>query len=197
MNSGYTTPVHLSGDHVTLEPLSLNHADGLAEAVRDGELYSLWYTSIPRPEEMQREIRTRLQKQEDGLIAAYTVLTVSTATPIGMTTFLNPDTANQHIEIGSTWISAAAQGTKVNKEMKFLMLRHAFETLQCERVELRTHHMNRKSRAAIESLGAHLDGILRRHRLLDNGTWRDTCVYSILRHEWPTVKAGLAATLAQ
>lgn len=193
----YATPVRLVGDIVTLEPLGVAHHDGLVEAVRDGELWRHWYTRIAAPGEMADEIAGRLAKQEAGQIAAFVVTSSRTGAVLGMTTYLHLDPANHRLEIGSTWLRASAQGTGANAEAKLLLLQHAFEVLGCEGVEFRAHHMNTQSRAAIERLGAHLDGVLRRHTLLPNGTWRDTCVYSVLAHEWPTVKAGLRARLAE
>ncbi|MEE6286420.1 GNAT family protein [Georgenia sp. MJ173] len=191
----YATPVRLVGEIVTVEPLATEHHDDLVDAVRDGELWRLWYTRIPAPEMMADEIAARLAKQDAGQIAAFTLRATATGEALGMTTYLHLDPANRRLEIGSTWLRRSAQGTGANAEAKLLLLRHAFETLGCEGVELRTHHRNAQSRAAIERLGAHLDGVLRRHMLLPDGTWRDTCVYSVLAAEWPSVRAGLEARL--
>lgn len=116
---------------------------------------------------------------------------------IGMTTYMNIDAGQKRVEIGSTWLAKDAQRSGVNTQAKRLLLAHAFETLDCIAVEFRTHRLNVKSRRAIERLGAHLDGILRNHMALPNGTFRDTAVYSILPHEWPTVRANLDAFLAR
>ena len=120
----------------------------------------------------------------------FTVLD-STGTPVGMTTYMNVDAVNRRVEIGSTWYAGRVQRTSLNTECKLMLLSHAFETLGCIAVELRTHAMNTRSRRAIERLGAKLDGILRQHMRMPNGTLRDTCVYSIIDAEWPTVKAHL------
>ena len=114
---------------------------------------------------------------------------------MGVTTYLHLDPRNRNLEIGSTWIASTQQGTALNPAAKLLLLTRAFEELDCLRVEIRTHFMNRQSRAAVEKLGAKLDGVLRRHKILANGLVRDTCVYSILHDEWPEVKVGLEARL--
>ena len=193
--SAYTTPVRLKGERVTLEPLTPEHHDELVDAVKDGELWKLWFTRVPAPEQMREEIAHRLRRQDEGTMIPLVLRSSESDEVLGMTTFYDPDESNRSILIGYTWMRASAQGTAVNAEAKLLMLRHAFETIGCERVELRAHHMNHRSRAAIERLGAHLDGILRRHTLMENGTWRDSCVYSILKYEWPAVEMGLQARL--
>ncbi|MGE0449419.1 MAG: GNAT family N-acetyltransferase [Vicinamibacterales bacterium] len=184
------TPVTLRGTQVTLRPLSLDHQAGLVEAVRDGELWRLWFTTVPAPEEMGLEIARRLALQQSGSMLPFTVLD-RTGTPVGMTTFMNVDAVHRRVEIGATWYAARVQRTVLNTECKLLLLTHAFETLACIAVELRTHVLNVRSRRAIERLGARLDGILRNHQRASNGTLRDTCVYSIIASEWPTVRAHL------
>lgn len=184
-------PVHLSGKHVELVPLSPDHEEGLAAAASDGELWHLWYTRIPRPEEMKAEITRRLALQESGSMAPFTVMERPGGRIVGMTTYMNIDTAGPRLEIGSTWYAQSVQRTALNTEAKLLLLGHAFETLGCLAVEFRTHFMNHASRRAIERLGAKLDGILRSHMRLPNGTVRDTCVYSIIAPEWPTIRANL------
>jgi len=180
----------LSGQHVTLLPLAMDHHDGLAEAARDGELWRLWYTLVPSPEGMAAEIERRLKLQQAGLMAPFTVLDAAGQIS-GMTTYMNIDQSNRRVEIGSTWYAARVQKTPLNTEAKLLLLTHAFETLDCIAVEFRTHVFNQQSRRAIERLGAKLDGILRNHQRAKNGSLRDTCVYSILPSEWPAVKAHL------
>jgi RimJ/RimL family protein N-acetyltransferase len=182
--------VPLAGKHVMLLPLAVEHHDGLAEAARDGALWQLWYTSVPSPEGMAAEIERRLRLQEAGLMAPFTVLDPA-GRIAGMTTYMNIDQTNRHVEIGSTWYAARVQNTPLNTEAKLLLLTHAFETLDCIAVEFRTHFFNRQSRRAIERLGAKLDGILRNHQRAQNGSLRDTCVYSILPSEWTAVKAHL------
>lgn len=181
-------PVTLRGRHVTLAPLSLDHASDLANAA--AELPGLWYTSVPTPETVLAEIETRLAKQAAGTMLPFAQLLPS-GRAIGMTTYMNIDAQNKRVEIGSTWIGKEAQRTGLNTEAKRLLLAHAFDDLSCIAVEFRTHIMNRQSRRAIERLGAKLDGILRNHMGLPNGTMRDTAVYSILPQEWPSVRANL------
>lgn len=189
-------PVTLDGRHVRLVPLHPDHAPALAEAVRDGELWTLWYTAIPAPERMAAEIERRLGLQAAGSMLPWAVLDAS-GTPVGMTTYMNIDAANQRVEIGSTWYARRVQRTPLNTEAKRLLLAHAFERLQCIAVEFRTHRFNQQSRRAIERLGAQLDGILRHHQRAANGTLRDTVVYSITADEWPTVRSHLDFRLSR
>ncbi len=188
--SPWLTPVRLAGRHAVLEPLSAAHADGLAEAARDGELWKLWYTAIPAPDGMRAEIERRLGLQATGSMLPFTTLD-ATGKVVGMTTCMNVDAVHQRVEIGSTWTALSAQRGPLNTECKLMLLTHAFDTLGCIAVEFRTHFFNPQSRRAIERLGARLDGILRNHQRAGNGTLRDTCVYSIIQSEWPTVKAHL------
>jgi N-acetyltransferase len=184
-------PTALSGRHVQLVPLSLDHLDSLISAVRDGELWKLWYTSAPSPEEMRTEIHRRLALQQSRSMLPFTVIERATGQTAGMTTYMNVDTGNRRVEIGSTWYARRVQRTALNTEAKLLLLAHAFDPMGCIAVEFRTHFMNEQSRRAIERLGAKLDGILRNHSVAANGTLRDTCVYSIIASEWPTVRAHL------
>lgn len=183
----------LSNEWVTLEPLGLQHAEALAACV--GDLSSLWYQDhIPTPGGVPEYIEAYLADQHRGVRAPWAIVAPE-GSAIGVTTFLHPDPTNRNIEIGSTWIAKNAQGGTCNKAAKLLLLQRAFEDLGCLRVEIRTHYMNRQSRAAIEGLGAKLDGVLRRHKILASGLVRDTCVYSILDIEWPEVKTSLKARL--
>ncbi|MGP9724817.1 GNAT family N-acetyltransferase [Corynebacterium sp. AOP40-9SA-29] len=184
-------PVELSGRRVRLEPLSLDHEDGLCDAVKDGELWNLWYTSVPSPDEMRAEITRRLEAQDRGTMIAYTIRDLSDARIIGMTTFMNIDATVPRVEIGSTWSAASSQGTGINAESKLLMLTQAFEQWGCSAVEFRTSWHNHRSRAAIEKLGAKLDGVLRQHTRTLDGSLRDTCVYSVIATEWPQVRSSL------
>jgi RimJ/RimL family protein N-acetyltransferase len=186
----WLTPIALAGRHASLEPLAAAHASALAAAVRDGQLWQLWYTSIPSPDGMAAEIERRLELQRRGSMLPFTVLATG-GTPVGMTTYMNVDDVHRRVEIGSTWYARRVQRTPLNTECKWMLLRHAFETLDCIAVEFRTHRFNTQSRRAIERLGAQLDGILRSHQRAPNGTLRDTAVYSITAAEWPTVKAHL------
>jgi RimJ/RimL family protein N-acetyltransferase len=190
----WLNPVSLHGLHARLEPLSPNHRDGLTEAVKDGELWKLWYTSIPKPEDMAKEIDRRLGLQASGAMLPWTAFDAD-GRIAGMTTYMNVDTANRRVEIGSTWYAKRAQRSGLNTQCKLLLLAHAFEMLDCIAVEFRTHFFNHQSRRGIERLGARQDGILRNHQIASNGTLRDTVVYSIIASEWPTVKAHLTYQL--
>ncbi|HYJ97576.1 MAG TPA: GNAT family protein [Burkholderiaceae bacterium] len=183
-------PVTLRGEHVRVEPLSPAHERGLIDAVKDGELWRLWYTFVPKPERMAAEIARRLDLQSKGSMTPFTVFD-GDGRIAGMTTYMNVDAANKRVEIGSTWYAARVQRGPLNTECKRLLLAHAFDTLQCIAVEFRTHRFNMQSRRAIERLGAQLDGILRSHQMSPDGTLRDTAVYSITAAEWPTVRSHL------
>lgn len=183
--------IELIGRHAIVTPLAAAHAPALAEAVRDGELWKLWYTTVPSPESMDAEIAARLARRAKGTWLPFTVIARSSGQPVGMTSYLNIDAENRRLEIGSTWYRRSAQRTAINTECKRMLLAHAFEDLGCIAVEIRTHFFNAPSRRAIERLGAKLDGILRNHSRLPDGTMRDTCVYSILAGEWPTVRRSL------
>jgi N-acetyltransferase len=183
-------PVTLRGTHARLEPLSHAHHDGLVEAVKDGELWKLWYTSVPKAENMTKEIDRRLGLQKTGSMLPFTVFDAADKIA-GMTTYMNIDANNRRVEIGSTWYAKRVQRTPLNTQCKLLLLTHAFEAIDCIAVEFRTHFFNHQSRRAIERLGAKQDGILRSHQIVPNGTLRDTVVYSIIAAEWPTVKAHL------
>ena len=163
----------------------------MQDAVADGELWRLWYTSVPTVEGMKAEIDRRLGLREAGTMLPFTVISLATGEPVGMTTYMNIDAAVRRVEIGSTWYRRAVQRSPLNTDCKIMLLRHAFETLDCIAVELRTHIFNHASRKAIERLGAKLDGILRNHSRAGDGTLRDTCVYSILPAEWPAVLSNL------
>src|ERR1700742_972410 len=190
----WLNPVTLHGAHARLEPLSHDHRDGLVEAVKDGELWKLWYTFIPKPEDMGKEIDRRLGLQASGSMLPFTVFDAE-GRIAGMSTYMNVDASNRRVEIGSTWYARRVQRTPLNTQCKLLLLGHAFDKLDCIAVEFRTHFFNQQSRRGIERLGAKLDGILRNHQLAPNGTLRDTVVYSIIASDWPTVKAHLTFQL--
>ena len=181
----------LAGQSVRLEPLAREHCAALTEAVRDGELWRLWYTSVPAPDGMMAEIERRLALREAGAMLPFAVVALATREPVGMTTYMNIDEANRRVEIGSTWYRKSVQRSSLNTECKLMLLRHAFETLDCIVVEFRTHFFNHQSRRAIERLGAKLDGVLRNNMRMKDGSLRDTCVYSIIASEWPAVRANL------
>jgi N-acetyltransferase len=186
----WPAPTSMRGPCASLVPLSREHEPGLIEAVRDGELWRLWFTSVPEPAGMANEIERRLALQDRGVMLPFTVLDAR-GRIVGMTTYMNIDAVHKRVEIGSTWIAASAQRSGLNTECKRLLLTHAFETLGCIAVEFRTHRLNNASRRAIERLGAQLDGILRAHQRMPNGSLRDTAVYSITAAEWPAIRAHL------
>jgi N-acetyltransferase len=183
-------PVTLVGTHARLEPLSHAHLSGLMEVVNDGELWKLWYTAIPKPGDMAKEIDRRLGLQKAGSMLPFTAFD-GNGKIAGMSTYMNIDAANRRVEIGSTWYARRVQRTALNTQCKLLLLTHAFEKLDCIAVEFRTHFFNQQSRRGIERLGAKQDGILRNHQIGPDGTLRDTVVFSIIASEWPTAKAHL------
>ena len=189
--SGFVEAVSLTGQRwVALEPLVREHIPEITEAAADGELGSLWFTSAPKAGAVEQWVEMRLasQKPDEGL--TFVVRTLD-GTLIGSSSYLNVDAANQRLEIGNTWYVASARRSGVNSETKLLMLGHAFDELGCVAVEFRTHFFNFTSRGAIERLGAKLDGVLRSHQVLPDGSRRDTVVYSILDIEWPAVRNNL------
>lgn len=186
----------LSGALGSLEPLGLEHADELAEAIAEQELYRAWYARLPSPEGMREDIEHRLAQHADGRSIPWTIRDRD-GRAVGVTTHLNIRPEHRRLEIGSTWIAASAQGTGLNTQIKLLQLTRAFETLECIAVELRTHWHSRRSRAAVAALGAKQDGVLRNQDLWRDATMRDVVVSSIIESEWPTVRLGLTERLAQ
>lgn len=195
MSGRFAETPTLEHDVVRLEPLAAAHAADLAAAVAVDDLWRTWYTRIPSPDAMPDEIERRLALQREGALAPWAIIDAATGRAVGMTTYLNLDPANRRLEIGSTWIGAAAQGTGVNPAAKLLLLGRAFDELGCIAVEFRTHWHNHQSRAAISRLGAKQDGVLRNHTVWADGTLRDTVVFSILDGEWPTVRMALEQRL--
>ncbi len=193
----FTTLPTLTGQRVTLEPLSADHVEELKVAVAEGELWRAWYTGIPSPDGMAAEVARRLALFAAGQMLPWAIRDNARGAVVGMTTFMNITPQHRHLEIGSTWLAPGAQRTGINTEAKLLLLTHAFEALDCIAVEFRTHFHNRQSRAAIAALGAKQDGVLRNHQLGRDGTLRDTVVFSIIQGEWPTVRLGLTERLAR
>jgi len=193
----YAETPTLRNDLVVLEQLDPGHEKDLAQAVTAEQLVRTWYASVPGPEQMAGEIRARLALQSEGRLAPWAILDTAAGRAVGMTTYLNLDEPNRRLEIGSTWIGPRAQGTGINPAAKLLLLRRAFETLGCVAVEFRTDWHNHASRAAIARLGAKQDGVLRNHKVRADGTLRDTVVFSVLEHEWPSVRVGLEARVAR
>ena len=182
-------PVTLERDGVRLEPLTQDHAAGIAEAVKDGELWKLWFTQIPDPGSVPAYIDKALEEQRRGTMLPWAVKSGSRV--IGCTRYHDILAEVDRVEIGYTWYIASLQRTRINTVCKLLLLTHAFETLGCGVVGLRTDGFNVRSQRAIEGLGAKKDGVLRHHRRRANGTFGDTVIYSILAAEWPSVKANL------
>jgi N-acetyltransferase len=189
----FSEPVVLENAHVRLEPLSSVHAAGLARACVG--LEDAWYTVVPTPHTVEADIAQRLRWRDEGVMNPWAVVVDGVA--VGETTFCNVDQPNRHVEIGHTWLGLSVQRTAVNSAAKLLLIGHAFEACDAIAVEFRTHWHNRQSRAAIERLGAKLDGVLRNHRIGPDGILRDTVAYSILPGEWPAVRRGLESRLAR
>ena len=191
MDTRFIEPVTLRGAHASVEPLAAAHADGIRAAAADGELWRLWYTSVPAPETTAQWLASALDVRERLGAMPFVVRDNASGAIVGSTRYFNVDAANRRLEIGHTWYAKRAQRTAINTDCKLLLLTHAFETLECIAVEFRTHWFNEASRAAIARLGAKQDGVLRNHQLLPDGSRRDTVVFSIIDGEWPAVKAHL------
>jgi N-acetyltransferase len=185
------TSVTLAGEHVSLLPLDMQYLEGLQHAVKDGELWKLWYTFVPTPEEMEAWIKKAVQEKNDGVSLPFVIKRKSDNLIVGSTRYMNIEKEVRRLEIGTTWYAKSVQRSPLNTECKLLLLQHAFENLKCVAVEFRTHRFNEQSRKAIMRLGAQQDGILRSHRISSNGTIRDTVVYSITANEWENVKSHL------
>ncbi|MES2261415.1 MAG: GNAT family protein [Pseudomonadota bacterium] len=187
--------VTLELNGVRLEPLALRHAGGLRAAAQDGQLWKLRITSVPEPENVERYIATALGMRPERF--AFAVIDTVSGNVIGSTSYHDIVPALDRVEIGYTWYAKSFQRSHVNTSCKMLLLTHAFETLGCAVVGFRTDNFNFASQAAIERLGAKKDGVLRHHGLRRDGTVRDTVIYSIVRGEWPEVKAHLHYKLAR
>ncbi len=185
------SPITLSGRFVTLEPLAHAHLPGLQAAVADGELWKLFYTSAPHPDQVASWMETAMQLQTEKKALPFVVRENFSGAVVGTTRYCNVDLANLRLEIGYTWYAKRVQRSAVNTECKLLLLRHAFEQLRCNVVELRTDWLNQTSQRAIERLGAKRDGLLRSHMVSPDGRVRDTVVYSILNTEWMGVQKNL------
>jgi RimJ/RimL family protein N-acetyltransferase len=191
----WLSEVTLEGKEVHLVPLRKNHREGLLKAASDGDLSKLWYTSVPSEETIDAYFQYAFNEQNEGHALPFTIIDKKTNTIIGSTRFCNVTSTHKRVEIGYTWYAKSFQRTAQNTETKLLLLSYAFETLQCIAVEFRTHHENKASQNAITRLGAQQDGILRQHQQLQDGSYRDTVVYSILNNEWNTVKQQLEIRL--
>lgn len=190
-------PITLEGYGIRLEPLMEQHAEALALAAADGKLWELWFTSVPEPAQVSEYIATALAGQEAGHMLPWAVRDLSTDTIVGSTRYHDIVATIDRVEIGYTWYAQSRQRSHVNTSCKLLLLRHAFETLGCKVVGLRTDNFNFASQRAIEALGAKKDGVIRHHTIRRDGSVRDTVMYSILAHEWPDVRKHLEARLAR
>ena len=188
-------PVVLEGRGIRLEPLSHDHRDGLAAAAADGELWNLWFTSVPKPDATQKYIDDALKGQEAGQMLPWAVRDLQTNTIVGTTRYHDIVAPIDRVEIGYTWYASRCQRTNVNSTCKLLLLEHAFDRLGCAVVGLRTDNFNFRSQKAIEAIGAKKDGVLRHHQARADGTVRDSVMYSILKSEWPDVKRHLELRL--
>jgi len=190
-------PVTLEGHSVRLEPLSVEHEAGLAAAAADGQLWKLWYTSVPEPAGTRGYIDAALEGQQAGHMLPWAVRDLATQTIAGSTRYHDIVPTADRVEIGYTWYAQRCQRTRINTACKLLLLTHAFDTLNCAVVGLRTDNFNFASQRAIEALGAKKDGVIRHHHPRRDGTVRDTVIYSILATEWPDVKRHLELRLAR
>jgi N-acetyltransferase len=191
------SPVTLEGHGVRLEPLARGHHDGLVAAARDGELWTLWYTSVPEPEQAHAYISAALAGQEAGHMLPWAVRDLAHDTIVGTTRFHDIVGAVDRVEIGYTWYARRCQKSHVNSACKLLLLGHAFDVLKCAVVGFRTDNFNFASQQAIAALGAKKDGVIRHHQPRRDGSVRDTVMYSILAAEWPDVKRHLELRLAR
>lgn len=190
-------PITLERDRVRLEPLSLAHRDEIVRAASDGELWNLWFTTVPRPEEVDEWLQTALKGQEKGHMLPWAVRDLASGRVVGSTRYHDIVAVVDRVEIGYTWYSQSWQRTHLNTTCKLMLLEHAFDRLGCKVVGLRTDNFNFRSQRAIEALGAKKDGVIRHHAPRRDGSARDTVLYSILAHEWPDVRRHLELRLAR
>jgi RimJ/RimL family protein N-acetyltransferase len=188
-------PVVLAAPGVRLEPLREDHGDGIRAAAADGRLWELWYTAVPAPDDSDRYVAAALKGQQDGHMLPWVVRDTTSGAIVGSTRYHDIVPDLDRVEIGYTWYAQSYQRTHVNTTCKLLLLRHAFDTLGCKVVGLRTDPFNFRSQRAIESLGAKKDGVIRHFGPRRDGTARDVVMYSILASEWPDVQRYLTLRL--
>lgn len=193
----FVQPVVLERDGIRLEPLALHHEKGLRDAAQDGQLWNIRVTSVPEPQDTRAYIETALLGREQGSRLAFAVVEIESGEVIGSTSYHDILGAVKRVEIGWTWYAKRFQKTTVNATCKWLLMQHAFETLQCHVVGWRTDNFNFESQRAISRLGAKLDGVIRGHALRRDGTIRDTYLYSMRAGEWPEAKAELEHRLTK
>lgn len=189
--SRWLSQTELKGDLVTLVPMTLEHRDAMVEAASDGKLWELWYTMVPSEQSIDTYMKTALDHHAADTALPFVVIENATQKLIGSSRYLNAESKHRRLEIGNTWYSKSVQRSGINTECKLLLLSHAFEQLNAVCVEFRTHWHNLPSRNAIARLGAKQDGVLRNHQIDPTGAHRDTVVFTIIEHEWPTVKRSL------
>lgn len=194
MTSLWTQTPSFTGNHVSLRPLVPEDRDAIVAAASDGKLWELFYTVVPGPETVDAWLASAFRDHSHGRALPFAVLDKS-GTLIGSTRYMRMARENRRLEIGSTFYAARTQRTPVNTETKLLLLRHAFEAMDCVCVQIRTDFLNRQSQRAIERLGAKKDGVIRGHRIMADGRVRDMVVYSILAHEWGGVRSNLEMML--
>jgi len=190
-------PITLEGNGVRLEPMALDHEADIAAAASDGRLWELWFTAIPSPDKVRAYIDTALQGQKDGFMLPWVVRELSEGKIVGSTRYHDIVAAIDRVEIGYTFYAKSWQRSHVNTACKILLLGHAFDTLGCKVVGLRTDNFNFASQKAIEALGAKKDGVIRHHAARKDGSARDTVIYSILAKEWPDLKRQLELRMAR
>jgi N-acetyltransferase len=190
-------PVVLERNGIRLEPLTVDHHDGLVTAAADGKLWELWFTSVPRAEETRGYITEALAGQAAGQMLPWAVRDLARGAVIGTTRYHDIIPKVDRVEIGWTWYAASHQRSHVNTTCKLLLLGHAFDTLGCKVVGLRTDNFNFASQRAIEALGARKDGVIRHHHPRPDGSVRDSVIYSILAAEWPDVRKHLEGRLVR
>jgi N-acetyltransferase len=183
--------IQLAGELVRLMPLTLQHSEDILMAATDGKLWELWYTSVPSAQTLDAYLAEALDNKKKGTAFPFVVQHLPSGKIIGSTRYCNADAQNRRLEIGFTWYSQLYHRSGVNSECKYLLIKYAFEELDCIAVEFRTNWHNRQSREAISRLGAKQDGVLRNHKLNPDGSYRDTVVFSITNHEWPAVRQSL------
>lgn len=197
MANSWLKDVELSRGNIRLEPLSESHLEGLQSASQDGELWELWFTTVPHPNDTKAYIEKALSQKQAGTALPFAIVDIASNKVIGSTRICNAQNEHRRVEIGYTWYAKSFQKTSANTECKLMLLTHVFDALKCIAVEFRTNWHNTASRNAIARLGAKQDAVLRNHQILADGTIRDTVVFSILDNEWPSVRKSLEFKLSR
>lgn len=190
------SPITLEGNFVRLEPLSIHHKQGLCDAIRDGDLWNLFVTLVPHPDDIDLFFSNAQNTFDNNEGIAFATIDKHTHKIVGSTRFMKANLPNKRVEIGFTFLGKSWQKTHINTEAKLLMLGHAFEIMEINRIELLTDYLNTNSRNAILRLGAKEEGILRNHMVMPDGRVRDSVIHSIIKNEWPGIKQNLLYKLA-